>query len=343
VLFISGFTAASFWILRPFLGALIWAIMIVVATWPLMLSVQKSLRDRRWLAVAVMTLVLLLLLIAPFSAAIGTIVANLDDIAGWINALKTFELPPPPSWLNGMPVVGERVTQLWQEVSTQGYDALVAKAAPYAGALTRWFAAEVGSFGALFIQLLLTVVMAAILYAHGELAAAWVLRFAARLAGPPGEAVARLSAQAIRGVALGVVVTALVQALIGGFGLVIAGVPFAPLLTALMFMLAVAQIGAVPVLAVAVAWLFWSDSVGDHCGRGYARQYPAPDPDPQGGEPAVAADLRWCHWWVDRLWFGWHIHRPHGAGRDLYLVECLDRYRSSRPGGAGWNFGAAQG
>ena len=262
VLFISGFTAASFWILRPFLGALIWAIMIVVATWPLMLSVQKSLRDRRWLAVAVMTLVLLLLLIAPFSAAIGTIVANLDDISGWINTLKTFELPPPPSWLNGVPVVGERITQLWQEVSTQGYDALVAKAAPYAGALTGWFAAEVGSFGALFIQLLLTVVMAAILYAHGELAAAWVLRFAARLAGPPGEAVARLSAQAIRGVALGVVVTALVQALIGGFGLVIAGVPFAPLLTALMFMLAVAQIGAVPVLAVAVAWLFWSDSVG---------------------------------------------------------------------------------
>jgi predicted PurR-regulated permease PerM len=71
-----------------------------------------------------------------------------------------------------------------------------------------------------------------------------------------------LSAQAIRGVALGVVVTALVQALIGGIALAIAHVPFAPVLTALMFMLAVAQIGAGPVMVVAVIWLYWTGSVG---------------------------------------------------------------------------------
>jgi len=262
VLFIGGLIAVSFWILRPFLGALIWAIMIVVATWPLMLAVQNALQGRRWPAVTVMTLVLLLLLILPFSAAIGTIVSNIDDIGVWINALKAFEVPPPPSWLSGVPVVGEPATQLWHEASTQGYEALVAKTAPYAGALAKWFVAEVGSFGALFIQLVLTVVMAAILYAQGEHAAAWVLRFAVRLAGVHGDIAARLSAQAIRGVALGVVVTALVQALIGGIGLLLAGVPFAPLLTALMFMLAVAQIGAVPVLAVAVVWLFWSGAAG---------------------------------------------------------------------------------
>jgi predicted PurR-regulated permease PerM len=58
------------------------------------------------------------------------------------------------------------------------------------------------------------------------------------------------------------VVTALVQALIGGIGLLIAGVPFAAVLTALMFMLAVAQIGAVPVLIVAVGWLYWGGSPG---------------------------------------------------------------------------------
>ena len=36
ILFIGGLIAASVWILRPFLGATIWAIMIVVATWPLL-------------------------------------------------------------------------------------------------------------------------------------------------------------------------------------------------------------------------------------------------------------------------------------------------------------------
>jgi len=58
-------------------------------------------------------------------------------------------------------------------------------------------------------------------------------------------------------VALGVVVTALVQALLGGIGLAVAGVPFAALLTAVMFLFSIAQIGAVPVLIPAVIWLYW--------------------------------------------------------------------------------------
>jgi len=63
-------------------------------------------------------------------------------------------------------------------------------------------------------------------------------------------------------VALGVVVTALVQSLLGGIGLAIAGVPFAAVLTAVMFMLAVAQIGAVPVLVCALVWLWFQGSTG---------------------------------------------------------------------------------
>ena len=60
VLFIGGLIAAAFWILRPFLGALIWAAMIVVATWPLMMRAQRLLWGKRALAVAVMLVVMLL-------------------------------------------------------------------------------------------------------------------------------------------------------------------------------------------------------------------------------------------------------------------------------------------
>jgi len=262
VLFTGGLIGVSFWVLRPFLGALIWAVMIVVATWPLLLAIQKVLGGRRAFAVTFMTLVLLLLLIVPLSAAIGTIVVNVDAIAGWTKALSEFKVPPPPSWLAGFPLVGERATQMWQDVAAQGIEALAAKVAPYTHELTKWFVSQVGNFGAMFIQFLLTVVISAILYARGEYAADWMRRFGARLAGASGEAAVRLSAQAIRGVALGVVVTALVQAVLGGIGLLIAGVPFAAILTAIMFMLSVAQIGAVPVLVVAVAWLYWSGATG---------------------------------------------------------------------------------
>jgi predicted PurR-regulated permease PerM len=262
VLFIGGLIAAAFWVLRPFLGAIIWAVMIVVATWPLMRQVQGALWGKRWLAVSAMTLVLLLVLVAPLSAAIGTVVANADLIAGWAKHLRDLKLPSPPSWLASLPLVGESAAKFWQEVATQGVESIADDVAPYAGALTKWFVSQIGTVGGLFIQFLLTVVAAAVMYSHGEEFARWAQRFGARLGGENGEGAVRLSGQAIRGVALGVVVTALVQAAVGGTGLVIAGVPFAAVATALMFLFAVAQVGAVPVLIVPVIWLYWSGSPG---------------------------------------------------------------------------------
>jgi predicted PurR-regulated permease PerM len=262
VLTIGGLIFASVFVLYPFLGAIIWATMIVVATWPAMRAVEKFLGGRRWIAVTLMTIALLLVLFVPLSLAIGTIVANADDIGGFVKDLAAFKLPPPPSWLAGLPFVGEQAVRLWQQVAEEGFNVLAPRVAPYAGGLTRWFVGQIGNFGALFIQFLLTVIAAAVLYARGEGAADWALRFGTRLGGRQGEAAIRLCGQAIRGVALGVVVTALVQSVIGGIGLFIAGVPFAAVLTAVMFLLAVAQIGAVPVLVIPVIWLYWSGAAG---------------------------------------------------------------------------------
>jgi len=112
------------------------------------------------------------------------------------------------------------------------------------------------------MQFLLTVAIAAILFATGETVAAGVRRFGRRLAGVHGENSVVLAGQAIRGVALGVVVTAFVQATLGGIGLAVAGVPFATILTAIMFLLCVAQIGPGPVLLVGVGWLYWTGFAG---------------------------------------------------------------------------------
>jgi len=254
--------AASFWVLQPFLGALIWAVMIVISTWPLMRSVERVLGGRRWAAVTVMSVLLLLVLVVPLAMAIGTVVGHVDVITGWAKELGDFRVPPPPAWVAGLPFVGEAAAGAWQQVASDGVESLGAKLAPYATALVRWLVAQLGNFGVLFIQFLLTIIAAGVLYAHGEGAAGFALRFGRRLAGEQGEGMMRLSAQAIRGVALGVVVTAFVQALIGGIGLAIAGVPFATVLTAVMFLLAVAQIGAVPVLVIPIISLYWTGSYG---------------------------------------------------------------------------------
>jgi len=262
VLIIGGLIAASLWIVRPFLAATIWATMIVVTTWPVLRTLQVRLWGKRWLAATVMTAALLLIFVIPLSAAIGTIVANAGEIVDWANRFSDVKLPRPPEFVEKIPIIGEKTANLWREYADKGSEELAEIVRPYASRVGSWFVAEVGNFGLVTLQFLLTVVISAILYMTGEDAARWVRRFGRRLAGERGDQVVRLAGQAIRGVALGVVVTAFVQSVLGGIGLAIAGVPFAAVLTAVMFMLALAQIGAVPVLLGGLAWLWWKDHTG---------------------------------------------------------------------------------
>jgi predicted PurR-regulated permease PerM len=258
VIFLGALIIASFWILRPFLAAAIWATMIVVATWPVMLWFQARLWRRRSLAVAAMTVILLLLFVVPLTLAIGTIVANADEIGAHLKSLAGFRMPAPPDWVANLPFVGAKVVLAWEQAAVAGVEGLLARLMPYAGSATTWFVARAGNVGFLFVQFLLTLVLAALMYARGEAVAQGVGRFGHRLAGERGENAVRLAGQAIRSVALGVVVTAVAQSAIGGIGLAIAGVPFAGLLTAAMLFLCIAQVGPTPVLVPAVIWLYWS-------------------------------------------------------------------------------------
>jgi predicted PurR-regulated permease PerM len=257
ILCILGLIGLTVWVLRPFLAALVWATMIVVATWPLLATLETSFGGRRLPAVAVMTLAMLLLLVLPLWLAIDTIFGHAGELTALARHLAENGLPPPPAWLAGVPLVGERGSALWQQLAAGGAAGVMAKVMPHAAETGKWVLAQVGGLGGMLIQFLLIVTLSAILYGSGESGARLVRRFGRRLAGERGENSIILAGQAIRGVALGVGVTALVQTVLGGLGLAIAGVPFASLLAALMLMLCIAQIGPMLVLLPAVAWMYW--------------------------------------------------------------------------------------
>jgi len=258
VLFIGILIAACFWVMRPFLTALLWAAMIVIATWPFFLKLQTRLWGKRWLAVLVMTVLLLLVLIVPICFAVMTILNQSDEIVGWFKSLSTAKIPPPPGWIAKIPVLGNSVVERWQHFAAVSPEELSKLSAPYATKLVAWFVGQAGSFSLLVLHFLLSIAIAAVLYAYGETAAGGIRKFARRLAGQPGDEVAVLSAKAVRGVALGIVVTALIQSSLGGAGLFLAGVPGAVLLTALMLILCIAQVGPGLVVIPADIWLFYN-------------------------------------------------------------------------------------
>ncbi len=262
VLFIGALIVATLWVLRPFIAPTIWATMIVVSSWPLMKWVQARLWNRRALAVTVMTLLILMLLVLPLMLAVTTIVRHVDDIAAKASEWSKLVHAPPPPWVEQLPVVGERIAQMWKEAAAAGTSELLGRLLPYADDIAKWFVAQAGGLGMVFVQFLLTAALAAVMYAGGEAAVRALRGFGRRLAGEQGDRVVTLAGGAIRGVALGVGITALLQAGLGGIGLAIAGVPFASLLTAVMLLLCIAQLGPGLVLVPAVVWVFWSGETG---------------------------------------------------------------------------------
>jgi len=262
VLLICLLLLGSFWTLLPFLGALVWATTIVVATWPAMKQVERMTGGRRGVAVAIMTLLILAALIVPLTFAISTLVDAAWRSPAVMQDFMVRGIGEPPAWLATIPLVGRQAAERWQQIAAGGPGALVEIARPYTRDAAGWAIAATGGVGTLFIQFLLIVVLTVILYSQGEVAAAGALAFGRRIGDERGEKTIRLAGQAVRSVALGVVVTALVQSLLAGAGLWVTGVPHAGLLTAFMFVLCIAQIGPVLVMLPAIAWLYWSGSSG---------------------------------------------------------------------------------
>jgi len=251
---------SSAWIVRPFVTAFLWASVIVVSTWPLLIRLQTRLRGKRGLATAAMTVALLLILIVPLAYAVGALVRNIDGIAAKVGELKTLAIPPPPAWLTGSVLGKGKLATTWEYLASQGPDGVAAKVMPYASRFLMWFVGQIGGAGAMILQFLLTAIISAVLYMNGEATGRGVRKFAIRLAGANGDRAALLAAGTIRGVSIGIVVTALIQTLIAGIGLAIASTPGALLLTATILFLCLAQLGPTLVVIPAVIWEFHSGS-----------------------------------------------------------------------------------
>jgi hypothetical protein len=85
--------------------------MVVIATWPLMRAVESRSGGRRWIAVGVMTLAILLILVLPLALAVGTIAEHSEDIAGWLSSAAEATLPAPPGWVEKIPLAGPRIAE----------------------------------------------------------------------------------------------------------------------------------------------------------------------------------------------------------------------------------------
>jgi predicted PurR-regulated permease PerM len=258
VVFILLLIIGSIWVFMPFVAALLWATIIVISSYNFMLKLQKRLWNKRGFAITVMLLLILAVILVPVTLVVGTIITNTSDIITWFESLAQLRFQPAPDWLTAIPIVGSELTKGWNQLSTIQNEEIIKKVIPILQNAIRWFASAAGGFGVFMINFLITVIICGILYSKGEAAVTGIRKFAVKIAGSRGDEMVTLAGQAIRAVTMGVVITALIQAVLGGISLAVCGVPRAGLLTAIIFILGLTQIGALPVLLPAIIWKYSS-------------------------------------------------------------------------------------
>jgi predicted PurR-regulated permease PerM len=248
----------SIWVFMPFVAALLWASIIVISTYNFMLKLQKLFWNKKGLAVTVMVLIILMVILVPIAVVFGAVAMNMPEISGWFGSLSQMKLQSAPEWIAGIPIVGSQLSNGWNQIASLNNDEIMKRIIPFLDDVLKWFVAQAGGFGLFMIHFLITVIICGILYSKGEVAVTGIRKFAVRLAGQRGDEIVTLAGQAVKAVTMGVVITALIQSILGGLALWICGVPRPGLLTAIMFILGLTQIGAGPVLIPAVIWKYVS-------------------------------------------------------------------------------------
>ncbi|VFP88285.1 AI-2E family transporter YdiK [Candidatus Erwinia haradaeae] len=257
LLFICLMIGICLWILQPFLVGFTWASIVVIATWPFMIKIQRFLYGKRSLAVITMTLLLILIFIIPLVLLVNSLIENTGIAINWLNH-RHIQFPQL-LFLKNSPLVGKKLYIIYHYLIDGGSAILINQIQPYIGRTTSFVFTQAGHLGKFVIDLGLMLLFIIPLYWHGEKISQGIRHLIFRLAYHRGDKTVMFSVQAIRAVALGVVVTALIQGILGGIGLSISGIPFSSMLTILMILSCLIQLGPLIILVPAVIWLYCID------------------------------------------------------------------------------------
>ena len=249
-------------VLRPFVSALLWAVVLCVSSWPIYRRLLKWFGNRRTLVAFVMTLAMVLIVLLPFLIAGMALSDNVRDLTTAAQHWIEQGPPAPPAWLAKVPVVGHQATEYWQSFAADT-EKLWTEAQRFIEPVSSWLLKVGLALGGGLLELALSILIAFFLFRDGGSAAERLTTAVGRIAGEQGKHLLTVASNTVRGVVTGILGTALVQAILAGIGFVIAGVPGAALLALLTFFCSVVPVvGTALIWLPAALWLFHQGSTG---------------------------------------------------------------------------------
>jgi predicted PurR-regulated permease PerM len=239
-------------IIRPFFETVAWSIVWAVAIYPVFDLVARWLGERRRLAAALITIVLLVIVFGPVTW-LGLDLVEVPRIIRARLGSGTLAVPPPVETVKNWPVIGEPLFQFWDLASTNLSAALV-KMAPHLKPLGSTLLGVAGSVGTAILQFFASVIIAGFLLSPGPTLVEAVATFLHRRVSKRGSEFIQLAGATIRNVSQGVIGVSLLQALLAGIGLMAVDMPGASLIALGVLILGIIQIGPTVILLPVIIW-----------------------------------------------------------------------------------------
>ncbi|MFW2439967.1 MAG: AI-2E family transporter, partial [Arenicellales bacterium] len=244
-------------IFSPFLGLMMWALILSVTLYPLHQKLAKKLGGKQGRAAIILALSGILILGIP-TVILGTAAA--DFVHETHTALKnnTITIKPPATTGADWPLVGKKLHAAWT-MAANDLPAFLEKMQPQLGNISKAALDFVAGTASGLFMFLFALIIAGIMMAFGQSGSDAMLRIIRRLSGPEkGDQLQQLSTATIRSVSMGVIGVAFIQALLLGVGFVWADIPAAGLLAIVVLVLGIAQIPPTLITIPVIAFLWWS-------------------------------------------------------------------------------------
>jgi predicted PurR-regulated permease PerM len=244
-----------FKILEPFITPLVWGSVLAVALYPLHKSLSRKLGGRNAWSATIITVLFLLLIIGP---AVWLLLETVDEFRELGAAYRAGDLavPPPSEKVKGWPLIGQPLYDYWSEASAGLSEMIANHREQVKNILLRLFGLMRNTAAGILL-FTLSIIISGVLLAYAKSAGDFARALMIRLVGSTGANLTESAELTIRNVAKGVLGVAVIQSILAGIGFVIAGVPFAGVWIIVCLILAIVQIGILPV-SIGVIIYIWS-------------------------------------------------------------------------------------
>ena len=241
-------------ILSPFITLLVWASVLAITLYPLQKIMVGRLRGRNGWAATIITLLMLAVLIAP---SVWLLLSTVKEVKSLADLYRTgqFNIPPPPEDVKDWPLIGNHVFDLWNSANSN-LTSLVTEHTDQVKVVALKFLDLMSSTGKGIVMFALAVIVSGVLLAYANPSGNFIKSLIVKLIGNMGTEMNELAVVTVRNVAKGILGVAFIQSMLAGVGFVLAGIPLAGLWIVISLVLAIVQVGILPV-SVGVIIYIW--------------------------------------------------------------------------------------